>query len=62
MTQADPFAAAASGFDAANDADADAEGAQTDEQFQNFDLGAALDDSEDEAVAPVEQFTGTTVG
>ncbi|MDO5325042.1 MAG: hypothetical protein Q4G06_13620, partial [Clostridia bacterium] len=61
VSEADPFASANStAFDAANEADA-ADEAQTDEEFQNFDLGAALDDSA-AADAAVETFTGTTVG
>ena len=61
VSEADPFASANStAFDAANEADA-ADEPQTDEEFQNFDLGAALDDSA-AADAAVESFTGTTVG
>ena len=61
VSEADPFASAAStAFDAANEADA-ADEPQTDEEFQSFDLGAALDDSAEEDAAP-ETFTGATVG
>ena len=61
VSEADPFASANStAFDAANEADA-ADAPQTDEEFQNFDLSAALDDSAAADEAP-EAFTGATVG
>lgn len=61
VSEADPFASATtSAFDAANETDA-ADGAQTDEEFQSFDLGAALDESAS-ADATAETFTGATVG
>ena len=61
VSEADPFASATStAFDAANEADA-ADESQTDEEFQSFDLGAALDDGAEEETEP-ETFTGATVG
>ena len=71
VKEADPFAAATgSAFDAANAAngadatdEAQTDETQTDEEFQSFDLGAALDDSADaDADAADDQFSGATVG